>query len=75
VEWARDADDLVLVGEPAEGERDETQLALVRLNSRVAEVARDSAKKSAEFERALKDALPPDDPADAPASEAGGDHD
>jgi signal transduction histidine kinase len=53
--WARDGDDLVLLGEIPVADLEATQAALVRLNGRVSELARENAKKSAQLERALED--------------------
>ena len=55
VTWARDGDEIVLLGEPPVADLEATQEALVKLNSRVSELARENAKKSAQLERALTD--------------------
>ena len=55
VKWARDGRDLVLLGEVPVADLEATQAALVRLNGRVSELARENAKKSAQLERALED--------------------
>ena len=55
VTWARDGDDLVLLGEPPIADLEATQGALVKLNTKVSELARENAKKSAQLERALAD--------------------
>jgi signal transduction histidine kinase len=55
VTWARDGDEIILLGEPPVADLEATQTALVRLNSRVSELARENAKKSAQLERALAD--------------------
>ena len=55
VSLVRDGDELVLLGEPPVADLEATQDALVRLNSRVSELARENAKKSAQLERALTD--------------------
>jgi signal transduction histidine kinase len=53
VTWARDGDDLLMLGESPVSDVEATQLMLVRLNGRVSELARENAKKSADLERAL----------------------
>ena len=55
VTWARDGDALALLGEPPFGDLEATQAQLVKLNSRVSDLARENAKKSAQLERALDD--------------------
>jgi two-component system NtrC family sensor kinase len=55
VTWAWDADELVLLGEPPIADLEATQATLVKLNSRVSDLARENAKKSAQLERALDD--------------------
>jgi len=55
VTWAWDDDELVLLGEPPIADLEAAQATLVKLNSRVSELARENAKKSAQLERALDD--------------------
>ena len=56
VTWAWDIDELVLVGEPPVEDAESLQDMLVKLNSRVADLARDSAKRTAELTQALDEA-------------------
>jgi two-component system NtrC family sensor kinase len=51
--WDWDDGDLLLLGEPPADAMAATQAALLKLNSRVAELARENAKKSAALEKAL----------------------
>lgn len=53
--WAWDGDDLLLLGEIPAADLEVAQATLVKLNSRVSELARENAKKSAQLERALDD--------------------
>ena len=55
VTWAWDGDELVLFGEPPIADLEAAQATLVKLNSRVSELARENAKKSAQLQRALED--------------------
>jgi signal transduction histidine kinase len=55
VTWAWDGDELVLLGEPPIADLEAAQATLVKLNSRVSELARENAKKSAQLQRALED--------------------
>jgi signal transduction histidine kinase len=55
VTWAWEGDELILLGESPVADYEATQTALVKLNSRVSELARENAKKSAQLERALDD--------------------
>jgi two-component system NtrC family sensor kinase len=55
VTWAWDDDELVLLGEPPIADLEAAQTMLVKLNSRVSDLARENAKKSAQLERALDD--------------------
>jgi signal transduction histidine kinase len=55
VTWAWDDDELVLLGESPIADMEATQATLVKLNSRVSDLARENAKKSAQLERALDD--------------------
>jgi signal transduction histidine kinase len=53
VTWARDGDELVLLGEPEIGDLEAAQATLVRLNARVSDLMREGAKKTAQLERSL----------------------
>lgn len=53
VRWQWEDDVLLLAGEPPAQELEQSQAALVRLNNRVSELARENAKKSAELEKVL----------------------
>ncbi len=55
VSWARDGEDLVMVGEPPVEDGEPLQSALVKLNHRVSDLARENAKKSAQLSKALED--------------------
>ena len=55
VTWGWDGDELVLFGEPPIADLEAAQATLVKLNSRVSELARENAKKSAQLQRALED--------------------
>ena len=55
VTWAQDGDEWLLLGESPVADLEATQDALVKLNNRVSELARENAKKSAQLERALAD--------------------
>ena len=55
VTWAWDGDELVLLGEPPVADLEAAQATLVKLNSRVSDLARENAKKSAQLQRALED--------------------
>ena len=51
--WEWDDGDLLMLGEPPADAMAATQATLLKLNSRVAELARENAKKSAALEKAL----------------------
>ncbi len=56
VSWAWDGEELELISQPpGEGQAD-VQIGLVRLNSRVTQLARESAKTNAQLQRALDEA-------------------
>jgi two-component system NtrC family sensor kinase len=55
VSWQWDDDELVLLGGASVDDLETTQATLVKLNSRVSELARENVKKSAELEKALAD--------------------
>jgi signal transduction histidine kinase len=55
VSWAWDDDELVLIGEQPVTDDQALAAALVKLNSRIAELARENAKKSAQLQQALED--------------------
>jgi hypothetical protein len=55
VQWLWNDGDLIFIGEAPVAELEESQAVLSRLNSRVAELARENAKKSAELEKSLSD--------------------
>jgi len=53
--WAWDGDDLHLLGAPPVADLEQAQTALVELNQRVSDLARENVKKSAQLEKALDD--------------------
>jgi hypothetical protein len=55
VTWEWDGGDLVLLGEAPADDLEATQAVLLKLNSRVSELARENTKKSAALEKALAD--------------------
>jgi two-component system NtrC family sensor kinase len=55
VTWEWQGDELVLLGETPAEDLEATQSTLLKLNSRVSELARENAKKSAALEKALSE--------------------
>ena len=55
VSWEWDEGDLIMLGEASVEDLESAQATLVKLNSRVSELARENAKKSAALEKALAD--------------------
>ncbi|MEI6621085.1 MAG: ATP-binding protein [Actinomycetes bacterium] len=55
VSWAWDGDGLLLIGEQPFTDDQATAAALARLTSRIAELARENAKKNAQLQQALED--------------------
>jgi signal transduction histidine kinase len=53
VTWARDGDELVLLGEPEVDDLEAAQATLVRLNARVSDLVREGARNTAQLERSL----------------------
>ena len=62
VTWARDGDELLLLGEPPVADLEAAQATLVKLNSRVSELARENAKKSAQLRARARRPAPDAEP-------------